>query len=81
MSHVFYSMEYCSDSDCHGNEVYGNEVDMFMNPAPQVHCISKQRQQLCNKCFSVLQLRSGKFGDFLFCENQKTCGAKTISIK
>ena len=53
MPDMFYSMGYCSD-DYHDNEVQGNQADMSMNPAPQVRCLPKQRQQLCNKCFSVL---------------------------
>lgn len=81
MPDMFYSVGYCSDDDYHDNEIQGNQADMAMNTAPRIPSTLEQNKKLCNRCLSVLKLRSGKFGDFLFCENQKTCGAKTISIK
>lgn len=33
----------------------------------------------CPKCDQVMLLRTGKYGEFYFCMNQKECGQKTIS--
>lgn len=33
----------------------------------------------CPKCDQVMLLRTGKYGEFYFCLNQKECGQKTIT--
>lgn len=33
----------------------------------------------CKYCGNQMVLRNGKFGEFYFCPNQRTCGSPTIS--